>query len=297
MPKPPAGFKAETYPLRHKFAYSFGLSCFDAPNNSTICTLVKNYTDATNAPKTITVNPHGDAFEVETGAICGGMSIIDRLRLTLKFSLTENSTHIEDVQGLQMSWTPIFFSFPEKLDAADITTSTTVASILSLTKDATKEDITPAFATKLLTTGTTSEKAHPVSSANFTEVFGTLNLTTNTGMEGVPHDQEVLISALKYYTNKGALKACIGRTRSFTLNSQGGKSIRTFHIRKFVPRAVRRIVPYSFFGILIHVPLTTDVEQHFHAPTPATGLIHVGVKVLCAYDEWNPEHIQEVTTA
>ncbi len=287
---PPRGFKQEQYPLHHKFNYSAGLNVKAAAQNSTMFTLVKNYTDATNDPTSIIVNPHHASFEVETGAICGPMSIIDKLRLTLKFNITENFTDIDNLASLNMSWMPIFFSFPEKLDAADDKTTTTVASILSLTKDATKEDITPAFATDLSALGD-SVLTHPVSTANFAEVFGTLNLTTDLAMEGVPHNHDTFIRALRYYTNKGALKACVGKTRYLTLSKT--RPSKTYHLNKFVPRAVRRIVPYSYFGILVHMPLATQPEQVYITPNPTTSIAHVGVKALVAYDEWNPSHIQD----
>ncbi len=289
---PPKGFRTTLYPLRHRFHYSCGMSLATAAENSTILTLVKNYTDALNKPSTIVVNPMNDLFETETGAICAPMSIIDKLKLTLKFSITRNVLVANSQKALKFSWMPIFFSFPEKLDAADDKSSDTVATILSLTKDATKEDITPAFATKLDTNGD-SALSHPVSSANFTEVFGTLNLTTNTGMEGVPFDKNRFHEALTYYTNKGALKACIGATRNVSLSLN--HLTQTFFVNKFVPRAIRRIVPYSYFGILIHLPISVDPEQDWYSTAAITASIaDLGVKALIQYDEWNIDHIQDM---
>ncbi len=293
---PPQGFKATLYPLRHKFKYGTGLSAVTATDNTTILTLVKNYTDTTNVPSSIKVNPMHGSFEVETGAICGPMSIIDRLKLTLKFNLTKLSISTDKFITVSASWMPIFFSFPEKLDAADDKTTTTVAAILELTKDATKEDITPAFAAKL-PVGGSSVTVHPTSSANFNEVFGTLNLTTNTAMEGVPFDNEVFHNALRYYSNKGALKACIGKTRRFTLSTAGGSSaaFKTFHLDKFVPRPIRRIVPYTYFGILIHVPLILDAAATHQDAAGTADVAHIGIKATVSYDEWNLDHDQDMS--
>ncbi len=286
---PPKGFKSTLYPLRHKLKFSVGIDSGAAAKNSTIFTLVKNYKSA-NAATVVDVNPSHASFDTETGAICGKMSIIDRLKLTLKFNLTRAFLGVNN-NSLAIQWTPIFFSFPEKLDATDDETTDTVATILSLTKDATEEDITPAFSTKLPIVATAS-LVHPTSSVNFTEVFGTLNLTTDTTMEGVPFNKDRFHNALKYYTNKGALKACIGQTRFMMLTSKNPE--KTYHINKFVPRAIRRIVPYTYFGILIHCPLESDVSQHFLTTTTA-GTIAVGVKAVCTYDEWNIDHNQDMT--
>ncbi len=288
---PPSGFRSRLYPLRHRFVYAVGLSAATAAENSTILTLVKNYKSAS-APSTIIVNPKHASFETETGAICAKMSIIDKLKLTLKFNMTRNLITADLQHAIKFSWMPIFFSFPEKLDAQDDMTDETVSTILALTKDATEEDITPAFSTKT-DTGGDSELNHAVSTANFTEVFGTLNLTTNIAMEGVPFDKDRFHQALTYYTNKGALKACIGRTRNVSLTKNFPE--KTFFINKFVPRPIRRIVPYTYFGILIHVPLSIEAEQSYYS-TAAIGpsIADLGVKCLVQYDEWNPDHNQDM---
>ena len=114
-------------------------------------------------------------------------------------------------------------------------------------------------------------------------------------MEGVPHNQKLFTDAIKYYTNRGALKACIGRQRHFTLTEK--QPFKNFFIDKFVPRAVRRIVPYSYFGILVHVPFAGNTDQYYYDTTPtATTVANVGVQAAVSYDEWNIDHIQEMTT-
>lgn len=290
--KPPAGFKSEVYPLRHKFWYSFGLSVQTAAQNTTYCTLVKNYKSAVNASG-IVVNPHNEDYVEETGAICNKMSIIDKLSLKLDFNFTKDAG-TDVLKQVNFSWFPIFFSFPEKLDAADDDTGTTVAAILELTKDATQEDVTPLFATKLDVTPP-SDVAHPVSTVNFTEVFGTLNLTTNTTMEGVALDYDLLMNALKRYTNKGALRACIGKIRhSFVSPEHPHKSV---FIKKFVPKSIRRIMPYTYMAIAVHVPLVSEFKQHYSTASPSIDLSHLGVKIMCNYHEWNADHDQDAMEA
>ncbi len=289
---PPKGFKSQLLPLEHKLNFGFGLSVATGTMNSTICSLVRNYKDATNDPTTIIVNPHNAGFETETGGVCGPMSIIDKLNLSISFALTKDFLSASFGYVLKFSWMPIFLSFPEKLDAVDDKTSTTVASILNLTKDATKEDVTPTFSTNLDSTPP-SDAFHPLSSANITETAAILNLTTDTIMESVAWNATTFFNALKYYTNKGALKACLGKTRNVTLSANHNHV--QFNLRKFVPRAIRRIVPYSFFGILIHLPIATDPEQYFVSSAAAASGSDLGVKIMCRYHEWNPDHIQDMT--
>ncbi len=110
-------------------------------------------------------------------------------------------------------------------------------------------------------------------------------------MEGVAFDKDTFHKALKYYTNKGALRACVGKTRFIKLTSE--RSSASIHINKFVPRAIRRIVPYTYFGILLHLPLETEFGADYYTTALTADLAHVGVKALITYDEWNPEHDQE----
>ncbi len=287
---PPKGFKSELFPLRHRVIYSFGLCGEDETRNSTIVTLVKNYKSA-NAPGTVDVNPHHASFDRETGAICNPMSIIDRLNLSMTFTMTpEPSTDV--VKALKFQWTPIFFSFPEKLDSKDDFTDVALKTILELVSDATEEDVTPLYSTvNLLTTGP-SDKPHPASSVNFTEVFGTMNLSTNTDLESVAFDADTFVDAQAYYTNKGAMRASIGRTRHVMLTERF--RTKRYFLRKFVPRAIRRIMPYSYMGILIHLPIESDIEQtFFHSPLTSTA-IHLGCKVICNYHEWHADHNQDM---
>ncbi len=148
-----------------------------------------------------------------------------------------------------------------------------------------------AFSTKLPTTGE-SDLVHPTSLATFAEVFGTLNLTTNTAMEGVPHNEQRLQDAIKYYTNKGAIRSMLGRKRHVTLTTVNNH--KTFFIKKFVPRPVRRIVPYSYFGIIIHLPLESDVEQTYVSTSLTASIAHLGLKAHVQFHEWNADHDQEM---
>ncbi len=290
---PPAGFKATLYPLQHRVIYSAGLSAVTATKNSTMFILVRHYKTTVN-PSAVFVNPHHASFDNETGSVCNNMSIIDRLKIILKFNITANAINVDSMNGLHVLWRPIFFSFPEKLDAADDETTTTVASLLSLTKDATQEDITPAFGTKLPVVGS-SDLSHPISTVNIApETKEILNLTTDLTMEAIPYNEDTLQKAFKNYTNKGALKACVGKTRHMFLSDN--HELQTYFINKFVPRPIRRIVPYTFFAIQIHLPIISDVDQVYHHAAGTADVAHVGVKMVCTYDEWHPDHFQDMAS-
>ncbi len=289
--KPPPGFRAQEFPLRHKFYHAAGLNPVSTIVNTAFFPIVRNYLSA-NAPTTIDVNPKHVSFDKETGAICNPHSIIDKLKIKLDFNFTEDAHSPQT--PLKLWWQPVFNAFPEKLDAADDFTGTTVATILQLVKDVTEEDVTPIYANTKHSVAGASDRSHPSSTVNFTETFGTLNMDTNLTSEGVTWDDDLLQNALLHYTNKGALRSCLGRRRYLTLD-QNHKH-KSYFIDKQPPRAVRRIVPYSFFGIIIHVPLIgTSDDQAYFSQAEAASIAYVGVRMKVRYNEWNQDHRQEMS--
>ncbi len=305
--RPPSGFESQLYPLRHRLIYSAGLSLVTTTMNSCFFTILRHTNDViANTPKTIVVNPHNTNYVTDNGPAVQKMSIIDRLTMSLKFNMTAHCLPTAHVSGtstneifrgdgithIKLTWRPVFFTFPEKLDAADDDTGTTVAAILGLTKDATFEDVVPLTTNKLPVAGA-SDLSQPGSTVNIVEDFGDYNMTTNLTMEDHPWDEDLFQEAMKRYTNKGALKACVGRTRTVHLSSN--RPYKTFYIDKFVPRAVRRIMPYSFFGIQIDLPTSSAIGQDYHAVVLNTSTAHVGVKMIANFHEWNSDHFQDMS--
>ncbi len=198
----------------------------------------------------------------------------------------------DSMSSLKFMWRPIFFSFPEKLSAADDDTGTTVAALLGLTSDDTNEDVT-AITTNNLPVAGVSDFTHPISTVNQAQVFGDLDLTTDLIMEDHVHDELTLQTALRRFTNKGALKACMGRTRYVTLTKN--RPYKNFYIDKFLPRSVRRVVDRTYMAIQVHVPVVGDVEQNYYATTITPAVAHLGVKMVAKYNEWNAEHDQDMS--
>ncbi len=294
---PPKGFRAEQYPLRHRLIWSYGLSAKTATQNTALMFMIHSSNDMAGVASTIKVNPHHPDYVEDTGPLVRQMSIIDRLRISLKFNMTtlcndkmETSSGAwsgDGLRHLKLLFRPIFFAFPEKLDAADEKTSTTVAAILALTKDASKEDVVPLTTTKL-PVGGPSEIPMPVSKDNDVQVFGDFNMTTDTSMEEHVFDETLFQTALRTYTNKGALKACVGRTRFVHLTRD--RPFKNFFIDKPVPRALRRVLPYGFFGIQVHLPVTVDIGSDFYEQSLTGAKTHLGIKCIAHFHEWNHEH-------
>ncbi len=305
--RPPKGFEDEKYPLRHRLTHSFGLSLGADTVNTALIPLVMHSRDIVTLPSAVKVNPHNSDFVQDTGPLVHNMSIIDRLRISIKFSMTENCEvgHMDsgtfgangqtagtfagdDVPAFNFLWRPIFNVYPEKMDAADDDTTLTVAAILGVTKDATNEDIVPITTNNLPTSNTDLDL--PLSNVYDVQTVSDYNMTSDLKMEDHVHDEDVLQEALRHYTNKGALRSCLGRTRHVTLTR--AHPFKNFFIDKFVPNAIRRIQSYGWFAIQIHVPIDTHASQYFFGSS-SSDLAHLGVKMITNYHEWNFEHNQD----
>ncbi len=301
---PPRGFKAELYPLRHKLVFSAGLGLGADTANTVYLPLVMGSKDMDVDADLINVNPHNTFYQEDGGPLVRQMSIIDKLSLSLKFNMTNlcmDEAHTsgisgselftgDSIQSIHLLWRPIFGSFTEKLDAADDDTGTTVAALLGLTHDATNEDVVP-ITTNKLPVGGTSDLSLPFSTVNSVQVKEDFNMTTDFTMEDHVWDEDTFRSALRRFTNRGALRSMVGRTRHLTLTRN--RPYKNYFLDKFVPRSIRRIVPFSFLGIQIHMPFQTDFEQTYNTLLISSGA-HIGVKAICHFHEWNIEHNQDM---
>ncbi len=303
---PPKGFKSQLYPLRHRVMYAFSLGAVSDTQNTALCPLIMSSSDIVNPVDQVVVNPHNTLYESDNGPLVAKMSIIDKLNLSIKFNATHfwaDRSHTsgqstselfsgDNIQSLKFLWRPIFFSFKEKLEAADDDTGTTVAAILALTHDATNKDVVPLTTNKLPTAGL-SEFTHPISTVYDTQVLTDFNMTTSLAMEDHVWDEDLFLEALRRYTNKGALKACVGSTRHVTLSRD--RPYKNFFINKFVPRSIRRVMEYTFMGIQVHLPLEFEIGQHFFTQNLTSGAGHLGCKIIANYHEWNSDHFQDMT--
>jgi len=289
----PRGLTSQKHPLHHKFSYAFQLSGKQSDENSAWAMLCRN-TKSCVTPTAVLVNPKHASMDEDTGTACYPMSILTNMRISVKlWKSTVNNTTDE----MYVDMIPFFASFLNKYDAAD-TGGATVKSMMQLTTDDTNEDVVPLTANKLLLDGP-SELSHPVTTVGFTEAFGDLNMTTDVTMEATAFDTTAFYDMLKLGTNKGALKACLGRTRHFNLTNIGGggrnSRYASFYSQKFLPRPVRRMVPFSFFGLLFHLKMPEDIDGPFNDATLTADKPHVGIRVNVRYNEWNEDFSNAMT--
>ncbi len=242
------------------------------------------------------MNPKNTSQDVETGPTCTPMSIIRNCKISISMS---TSVANDKQAPIKFSITPFWGSFPEKYKIADDDTSVTVAQAMELVSDetATTEDVTPIFDTGLkLPVLVLSDKSHPLGTVNDAEAIADWGLSVDATMEGVDFDMEQLQSLFQHGSKniRSTLKSCLGKTRHFTLDSVAGKATRNLYFRNFSPKAVRRINPHTFFGLLFHMPLETDIDSFYSDTALAQNVSHVGFRVKVRYDEWNSNHLNDM---
>ncbi len=292
---PPRGFEATKRPLHHRFNYNVGLGCASVAENTTLMSLVRNYKTVVGPDAMYTQYKHPSWSGDETGAVCNPMSLLDKFKGGIEFNLTKVAIETDKMTALRFCWFPIWFSFDNLLDVADDVTSTTVATLLGVTKDATEEDVIPTFSGTDTSLAGLGENNHPTSNINLNAEVGTthLGLTTDGKMEGTDFVYDNLATALRLYTNRKALSASIGTIRQEILTDKRTRIYRKLPF--FIPKQVQRIVPYSYFGICTYVYKENDKRQVMIPAALTASSSQITCQLNCSYDEWNNMHIQEMT--
>ncbi len=275
---PPKGYRADEYPLPHFFSHSFSLEAEDETKNSTILTLFRQ-TEACNAPETVEVNPTNDNFAQDGGTAIHRGSIVPKLSLKMTVNMTKVAIETDGMRAIEFNWMPIYIAFLDNLDAEDEKTGTDIEDILELQHSTDNKDVFPLHTGVNLTSGGLS----PMSTVGYTEVFGDFGFTTDTVIESVAFDKKAFFNNLQFKTNASMLRKVTGSMKSVTITRDRPYK---YYSNRFTYPSVKRGNPYTYCGILFHLPQASDPEQYFQV-TETTAIPHVDVNVLVRFDEWN----------
>ncbi len=272
------------YPLPHRFAYDTGLSLEAVTQDSLYLSLIRA-TEAFVGAESIEVNPANANFAEETGASIHMGSIVPKLKINLMMSIAKLGVETDKLQAVRIKWTPIYIAFLDSLEAEDSKTTTQVEDILELQHDITNKDTYPLHNNGTHLTGS----SHPLNTIGGTEVFGDWGLTTNNVQEYVNFDEDLLKQALSYYSNGGMLRKVLGKTHYVTLTRDRPY---IFTSNNFTHPSVKRGNPYTYCGILVHLPSSTSGASgsydQWAMADETTVIRHVNIRCIVSYDEWNP---------
>lgn len=280
---PPRGYRMQEYPLPHNFTYNFFLNMENETQNSTILTLFRT-SEAAVGVENVEVNPRHANFAEDGGCVIHTGSIVPKISLSILANIGKNAIETDKLQHMRFSWTPLYISFLNSLEAADEKTGVQIEDILELQHDVTNKDTYPLFSTTDLAVPGTQ----PMSTVPLTEVFGDIGLTVDTKLESVAYDEDLFYDAMSYYTNSAMLRKVTGKTNIVNLSQS---RMYRYTSNRFTYPSVKRGNPYTFCGILFHVPQVGSAHQ-FADSTETTDVatLHVGVQVR--FDEWNPNFDQ-----
>ncbi len=281
----PAGYRQADYPLIHDFQYQFSLDVEDETKNSTIVKLIANSGEA--GAEAVEVNPSHAAFAEESGALCFTGSIIPKLSISITAKLDQAAFDIDSIEHMMFKWMPIYTSFLNSLDAINLgCPASDIKTILELQTGG-KERVFPLFGGVDLPATVYN---HPLSNINVTETFTNAGLTTDAKMESVAFDEQAFWDAKRYYTNKGKLNQITGSFKSVYLDYH--RKPYTYFSNNFTNPTVKRMNPYTFCGILFHVPQADEIGQLCDDADVTTSVGHIDIGVRVNYEEWNVDFDQ-----
>ncbi len=285
---PPKGYTALDFPLPHDFAYSFSLTGEAAVTKShTICPIIRCTEDIT-TPENIEVNPQNPSFAEETGSMIAPNSIVPRIKLSIKASISKAAIATDALRHINFNWFPIYMAFEDMYTAADAFLTTTVKDILELTTGAAKKAGYPTWdGVDLINAGN-----YPLNTVLFTELYSTTGLTANAAMEGVNFNASTMFDAFSFYSNSGMLNKAKGKTTHVSLDTQKNTTYSYFS-NNFTFPSVKRGNPFTFCGILLTVP-PYGTRQNFGVASDVTAIAHVDFNISVGYDEWNNQFDQGV---
>ncbi len=103
-------------------------------------------------------------------------------------------------------------------------------------------------------------------------------------LEAVAFSDAVYYDGIHYFTNGKKLMTCQGGLKWVTLTKT--KPVATVNI-KLRPKT-KRMVPFSFFGLLVYVPISGNTQQ-LMAIGDTTDITHVYARLHMRYNEWHQD--------
>ena len=287
---PPKGYTAQQYPLTHNFNYQFSLAVKDVAQNSYMATILR-YSNIATGVEAVEVNPGHASYLQDTGPLCYLGSIIPRVNIKMTAWIDNDAKNqaysagaTGPIHSAYFKWMPIYGGFLEAWTPEDLKTGTKVSDILQLTTNATQDDVVPTH------DGNNNDYAqnHPLSAVAHAEDYADYGLSVNAIMEDVDYNDDTFWDAMQFYSNGPALRKVTGKWRHAYVKREGYYK---HHSNKFAHPNVKRINPYTYCGILFHMPTTGQFSQLLRSDE--TGDVQtVNVDLEVYYEEWNPEFDQ-----
>jgi len=291
---PPKNYRMAEFPLHHDFSGGFFLAGENAALDSTIVSLARSRDDVSINADAVEVNPKHNLFAEETGSTCQAESIVPRMSFGFNARIPTSARlnqwvgggGVEALEELIFNWMPIYTAFKEPLEAVNEEDALAVEAVLELNV-ANGNSVRPLYTGTDLIGATTGDI--PVSTINDVEVFGDLGLSVDFKQEAVDFDPDIFFDAMKYGSTGSIIKKITGKWN--TVRLRGGHAYH-FHSENYMFPSVKRMNPFTFCGILFHLPQAADPRQLFDTGDTTATIAQLRIDYVCNYDEWNPNYDQ-----
>ncbi len=257
-----------------------GSCSFEVDNGSIDTTIVPIafYDEGLGAPSAIETNPENAAFAIVADqANCFVGSRINMIMAEFRWSLTSKFFD-DNLPGIRFATMPIFMAFINDYTAIDELTSLEIQDVLEMQTESTDRQGGPLY----VAAADMVEKTAGLGNLGANTPF----LDTDVGIEGVAFSEENYYDMLAHNTLSEKLKSVQGGLKWEVLNAN-----RPFIKKKyFIRPRTKAMNPFTYFGILIHVPEQGDVNQIGVITRDYTAAtVYVDVDWSIRYNEWNPE--------
>ncbi len=229
------------------------------------------YDEGQGDPASYNANPQHASFATTDEPHCYPQSKVNSLYSKTVVSMSKECWNTDKIEEFLCCVIPVYFSFKEDYEATDEVSTSTVAALLEMQKEATDRQGYPIFNNANL--------------AGDNVAMGTaqLGLTTDDAIEGITFDIDALYNALHYYSNAGKLRTCMGKP--IFKRVRRGKSA-TFNLSYKMNPKVKRLNEYTYCGRIITIFNAASDIQLCQA-SDDTAVTHAVVSTLDRFAEWN----------
>ncbi len=268
--------KVEMYAQPHSIRREVSFELDDATLDTTIMPIAF-YDEGLGSPTAQETHPENAAFVVPAHkANCFINSRINIVISKIRFSLTSKALD-ENLPAVMCGFMPIHMAFIDDYTAIDELSTLEVQDVLEMQTESTDNQGGPLYvAAADLPTGTAGISVYDTN---------TPFLDTTASLEGVAFDPVLYYDMLHFMTNSGKLKVAQSGLKWFTLTPN--RPVREFEIH--IRPKVKRMNKFTYFGILVDVPITGRGNQVIHAGDITAATQYVTVRQRSRYSEWNQD--------
>ncbi len=268
--------KQEWYPQPHFLDGSFSFELDDGTLDSTIVP-VAFYDEGLGSPSALETHPENAAFAVvQDQANCFVNSTINVVNAEFRFSI--NSNFLDDnLTVVRFATMPIHMAFINDYTAIDELSSLEVQDLLEMQTESSDRQGGPLY----VAAKDMAEKVAGFGNLGANQPF----LDTDVGIESVAFNEGQFYNGLQFLTIKNKLRSVQGGLQWHELTRN-----RPFiKYRLKIRPNVKRMNPFTFFGLLVHAPLQGISQPHVLTRDFVAATQYIDCDFSIRYNEWNQD--------